>query len=370
MIAALASVLLAGCTGGAPDGRQVRPVTWHSVHLPAGLEPVTATRLGDGLLVGAATQRPSSVPRLLLLGSGDSWSMVPLTPRSYYARRARWKSVITDGHRIYAVGQASGGAHGNPRWTAWSGTVRGVGEDPQSVDTFGGEGAGVLTGMAFLGPKPVVIGSWTNATVGLDVSVWTLSDHAWIRHSSRGSALASDRSALNSARAVVRAGPGVVLAGSVTTLGGGHVGLVPAIWRRSSPTGSWLRLLLPADDAGEATGATCDSSSCLVVGYVGTRLALWSVHDLTVARDDSLPAVPVGLNTVSLVARPEPSRATIVTTSGGRSRLLTKGAAGWTSRPGPAGTATGAAVLGMRTFVITTRPDGRTTLWTGRVTSP
>jgi hypothetical protein len=370
VIATLASVLMAGCTGGAPDGRnQVPAVTWQSVHLPAGLEPVTVTRVGDRLLVGAATQHASSVPRLLLLGSGDRWTTVPLTPRSYYAHRARWKSVISNGHRIYAVGQASGGAHGNPRWTAWSGAVSGVREDPQPVDTFGGEGAGVLTGLAFLGPKPVIIGSWTNATVGLDVSVWSLSGHAWTRHSSAGSALASDRSALNSVRAAVRAGPGVVLAGSVTTLGGGQVGLVPAIWRRSSPTGSWLRLLLPADDAGEATGASCNSSSCLVVGYVGNRLALWSVHDLTVARDDTLPAVPVGLNTVSLVARPEPSRATIVTTSGGRSRLLSKGAAGWSSTPGPTGTATGWAVLGPRTFVITTRPDGRATLWAGRVTS-
>ena len=114
--------MLAGCTGGAPDGRnQVRPVTWHSVHLPEGLQPVTVTRLGDRLLVGAATLRASSVPRLLL-GSGDSWRMVPLTPKSYYAQRARWKAVITDGHRIYAVGQASGGAHGG-RATLWAGRV-------------------------------------------------------------------------------------------------------------------------------------------------------------------------------------------------------------------------------------------------------
>jgi hypothetical protein len=94
---------MVGCTGGAPDGRnQVRVVTWHSVHLPAGLEPVTVTRVGDRLLVGAATQHASSVPRLLLLGSGDRWTTVPLTPRSYYAHRARWKSVISNGHRIYA----------------------------------------------------------------------------------------------------------------------------------------------------------------------------------------------------------------------------------------------------------------------------
>jgi hypothetical protein len=371
VIAALASVVLTGCTTGAPDGRnQARTVAWHRVHLPAGLAPLTVTRLGHGLLVGAAAQHASSVPRLLLLGHGDGWSRVPLTPTSYYAHRARWKSVITAGHRIYALGQASGGAHGNPRWTAWSGNPRGVREDPQPFDTFGGEGAGVLTGMGFLGRRPVVVGSWTNTTVGLDVSVWTLSGHTWTRHSSAGSALASDHSALNSVRAVVSAAPGLVLAGSVTTLGGGQVGLVPAIWRASAPTGSWLRLLLPADDAGEATGADCDSSSCLVVGYVGTRLALWSVADLTVERDVSLPAVPVGLNTVSLVGRSGPNRATIMTTTRGRSRLLTKRAAGWTSAPGPTGTATGWASLSGRTFVVTTRPDGRTALWAGRVPPP
>jgi hypothetical protein len=76
MVAALASVLLAGLHRRAPDGRQVRPVTWHSVHLPAELEPVTATRRVR-LLLGAATQHASSVPRLLLLGSGDSRTSTP-----------------------------------------------------------------------------------------------------------------------------------------------------------------------------------------------------------------------------------------------------------------------------------------------------
>jgi hypothetical protein len=74
-------------------------------------------------------------------------------------------------------------------------------------------------------------------------------------------------------------------------------------------------------------------ASVLLAGCTGgapdgrqVRPVTW--HDLTVARHDSLPAVPVGLNSVSLVARPEPSRATIVTTSGGRSRVLTRGAGG------------------------------------------
>lgn len=100
-------------------------MSWQRVDLPGDLTPVTLTQMGDKLLVGARNESAHLAPRLLVLDH-EHWSQVRLRPDSYYAYCARWRSVVTDGHRIFAFGDAPGGAHSNPRWTTWAGTLEEV----------------------------------------------------------------------------------------------------------------------------------------------------------------------------------------------------------------------------------------------------
>src|SRR5262249_43304829 len=139
----------AACTGGGsaetPDGAndpssgaQAQSTQWAPVAVPAGWDPLTLTPLGHDVVVGAHNDTARLKPGLFLLDPGGSWTPIPLDPSSFYSHQARWRSVIVDGREIYAFGDAPGGAHFNPRWTTWQGTVDGVTEYPQFFETFGG----------------------------------------------------------------------------------------------------------------------------------------------------------------------------------------------------------------------------------------
>ena len=156
------SAAVFGCTSDSPTtDRRPTPVSWERLLLPDGVTPVTLTPMDDSVLVGARHESAQLAPRLLVLRRG-SWSQVPLRPDSFYADRARWRSVVTDGERIFAFGDAPGGAHSNPRWTTWAGDLSGVREYPQFFETFGGWGAGGLTGMTLYEGQPLIFGSWTS----------------------------------------------------------------------------------------------------------------------------------------------------------------------------------------------------------------
>lgn len=368
-VVATVGVALAGCTSSDSAGEAPpQPMSWQRLHLPGGLTPVTLTPMGDRLLVGARVEAAQPEAKLLLLDHGD-WTGVPLRPDSYYASRARWRSVVTDGHRIFAFGDAPGGAHSNPRWTTWAGTIDGVREYPQFFETFGGWGAGGLTGMTLYDGEPLIIGSWSSESVGLDITEWTADGNDWSRRESTGTALASSKGALNVIRAVGQDQAGIALAGAVVKLADGEVTLQPALWRRTISEPEWIRFDLPAVGAGEATGVRCSGNSCLAAGYVDDRLAVWSVDGGAIERVEELPVVKVARDSVAFVGTTGSGGPAVLATSAGHSLVLSRGPEGWVSTQGPVGTASAWTSLAGRTYVVTSTPDGGSALWAGRFRS-
>lgn len=338
-------------------------MVWHRVRLPGDVTPVTVAAMGDNLLVGARDEHAHVAPELLLLGDAG-WRSVPLSPESYYAYRARWRTVATDGRSIYAVGDAPGGAHSNPRWTVWSGTVDGMREHVQTFETFGGWGAGGLTALTYWQQRPAIVGSWSSDTAGLDIVTWTASGTDWMRHSSTGTTLASTHEGLNVLRSVGPDSTGNALAGAVVRLGGGEVALTPAVWRRTPAKPSWTRVDLPASGESQATGVACRGANCLAAGYDGDRLAVWSVSAGSAQAADGVPALPVTEQSTAFVGPAGAGEPGVLTTSRGRSVVLQPASGGWALLAGPRGTATAWADARHHTYVITTA-NGHSSLWVG-----
>ena len=356
-------------------------LTWREVPLPAGLTPVTLASSGPTLLVGArAPERP--VPRLLAGPTSTDLHELPLTPKSPYAFEATWFSITTKGDRVEAVGGARGGAHGNYRWSTWTGTTTGgLTEQEQPFGVFGSWGAGDLVGVAFAGDSPVILGAWQSERTGLDIATWLRTGVRWTRQRSTGTALGSTARELLSAGAIASAGDrdgggvddGLVLSGSVTRLGQGTVQVDPAIWTASAPAGPWQRVDLPRP-AGTATteahGTLCRPGKCLVAGASGGRLELWwvtatneaqagySTPDVKLAADArALPPVYLPSHYVVVVQGP---KGTVVVQSTG------EGAEGWDVQDGPAGTPVAAVVHDRKLLVVTRDSSGVSHLWQSR----
>ena len=113
---AVALLGAAGCTAGSGSGTSTSSGTgragpvlsWSVVPLPAGVEPVTLTAMGDRLLAGGLAADTPPAPRMLMLNFAGTASEVPLTPHSGYAFEAWWQSVASDGTRVIAIGAAPG----------------------------------------------------------------------------------------------------------------------------------------------------------------------------------------------------------------------------------------------------------------------
>lgn len=355
------SAVVFGCTSESPtQDKRPTPVSWQRLLLPGGLTPVTLTPMPNSILVGARHETARLAPRLLVL-RGESWSEVPLRPESFYADRARWRSVVTDGERVFAFGDAPGGAHSNPRWTTWAGTLSGVREYPQFFDTFGGWGAGGLTGMTLYRGQPLIFGSWTSESSGLDIAVWVSEGNDWVRRSSAGSALEASRRKLTVIRSVGTDPSRLAVSGAVVELDDGEVHLRPAMWRGELARSSWVRTDLPATGAGEATGVRCGADECLAAGYVDEELAVWSVKG-ELAELADVPDVSVTAESMALVGPPGSDASAVLASSSGRSVIVANDSDDWSLTRGPVGTATAWAFAEGRTYVITTR-DGRSALW-------
>lgn len=364
----------AAAPNDAPGGAAGPGYVWSPVSLPQGSSPLTLTPMRDALLVGALAPAAGATPPapLLLTLAGDGTATpIPLTPGSGYAREARWYSVVTDGTRIVAIGGATGGAHGNVRWSTWDGTAAGVGELTQNFLTFGGEAAGQLLDAVLTPAGPVLVGTWEGARAGQDAAIWLPDGPIWRRQDSAGTALESTPVALVGPRAAVSFGPGVLVAGSVVRLGPGAVSQGAALWRSSAPDRGWQRIDLP--DAGrrsEAVALRCDGLECTAVGQVDGALAAWEIHGdaadriaglplVRVSDDDPIPA-PLELGGRLVIVAPGAASAEVLTRSG------TTGP-GWQVATGPPGRPVRAVVVGDRLYV-TSRPDARSVshLWSGQ----
>ncbi|MFW5471658.1 hypothetical protein ACOCJ4_16610 [Knoellia sp. CPCC 206435] len=370
---AAGSVLLGSACTGSPTGT-VGPSgragpTWRTVALPDAVSPVTLASDGTSVVVGArAADRPN--PRLFVGTDASDLRPVDLTPRSPYAFEARWFQVVTHEGRVDAVGGVRGGAHGNYRWTTWSGDAAAVAEQEQPFGVFGSYGAGDLAGLAYAGTSPVILGAWQSERTGLDIAVWTRTGARWARQPSAGTSLASTPDALVAGRAITSRGDGLVISGSVTRLSPGSVRVDAAVWTAPGGTGPWSRVDLPRtsdDELAEAHAATCTPQRCLVAGSEGGRLALWELVDGSASRLDGIPDVRLPEN----VPVPAPVRAgkddVVVVPTGSRSTVLRHAGGAWSSADGPGGTPVSAVVRGDDLWVVTDDAHGAGTLSVSRV---
>ena len=205
--------------------------------------------------------------------------------------------ITSDGTTITGVGGERGGAHGNVRWSAWTGDTAQVVEKPQGFSTFGGYGAGELNGPDRTAGGPLIIGTWQSAKAGLDIAAWTYAADTWSRQPSAGTVLESSQELLRFPLAVTPDGDGALVVGWQIAKGA----VSAAVWRFDGKT--WTTAVLPDGDA--ALAARCWDGTCHVVGRGKGKLAWWSgsgsdwkkltTPDIPVADNQNLAApVPLG----------------------------------------------------------------------------
>ena len=119
-------------------------VAFTPVALPDGAVPEVLAADGDQLLVGIHREGAPQPPGLVRRGPDGTVTEIPAQAATGYGRTASWYSLAADGTRILAIGGDRGGAHGNVRWSVWTGSATGVAEHAQAFSTFGGWGAGDL----------------------------------------------------------------------------------------------------------------------------------------------------------------------------------------------------------------------------------
>ncbi|WP_426561090.1 hypothetical protein ACPPVT_13585 [Angustibacter sp. McL0619] len=275
---AVVAALLGGCRA---DESSAHPLTWHRLDTPGAVR-VTALASGSPLLVaGQVGTGDAAQPRLWQL-TGNDWLPVPLHPVTYYGARAALVRVAAHGGHLVALGRAVGGAHGNPRFSTWSGPSSGVGETAQAFELFGGPRAIGLNGLAAGADQDVVVGSWAPGTAPAGVTVWT-GDGATYQRRDTEAGLRSSASDQTSASAIAARGPGFVVAGTTTHLGGGRITLHATAFWTTARGAPWRRELLPSSGSeggdSSALGVACAAVVCTVAGVDDGRLAIWRVAD-------------------------------------------------------------------------------------------
>jgi len=364
------ALVLAGCglTGASDTAKPADPATvrFTAVDLPPGSVPVELSAAADALLVGVRREGQPVVPGLLRRGSDGSLTELAVTAATPYGQLASWKSVASDGDRVLAVGGEHGGAHGNVRWSVWTGTTAsGLTEQRQAFSTFGGWGAGDLVGAAVTPAGDALVGSWESAKTGFDVAVWTPQGATWTRQSSAGTALESSEEALPFPLTATTQGSSVLVAGWRLALDAGGRQL-PVVWRSTAGNTGWTSTVLP--DGGEAAAvvaARCQPAACEAAGRVDGKLALWRLAGGGWTRLPGVPPIAVGDND----RLPAPVRfdATLVqpVTDGGQVKIARLDGDRWTvlDTAGPTGRVTVAATVGNTLYVIAGPDEKSQTLW-------
>lgn len=359
-VAALLAVALAGCGTSVPVGPA--PVSFTKVDLPAGTAPVVLSAAGDALLIGARRDGQTVVPALLRRSADGTVGDIPLTAATPYGMLAKWYSIVVDGDRVLAIGGERGGAHGNVRWSAWTGTLSGISEKQQGFSVFGGWGAGELNDAVWTPAGPLLIGSWQSLKIGADVAVWTADGDTWVRQSSAGTALENTPDSLGFPIAATTTGPGALVAG--WRLAGGRQ--EPAVWRSAAGDTGWTSAPLPdSGQSGAAVAVRCWDGTCGVTGWVDGKLAVWKVTDGTAVRLSGAPPIAVGDRDRLAAPIDVGGRLTQFVSDGGQVKVAQADGDRWTLRDatGPSGTVTAVARVGDAVYLLAGSDENAQTLW-------
>ena len=360
VLAALVLLIAVGC---AQVPAEPEPLRFVAVDLPAGARPQVLAVAGDDLLIGV---RRDDQPGILRRTEDGIVTEIPTEPASPYGRTAAWYSLATDGEHVLGVGGDRGGAHGNVRWSVWSGGLAAVTEQAQAFSTFGGWGAGDLVGGVLTPAGPALVGSWQSTGAGLDVTLWTATGDTWTRHDPTGTPLASTRSLLGFPTAATTSGPGILVVGWQFAAGPQGHGQQPVVWRSDAGGEGWTRTTLPdAGAAGAAAAARCSADTCLVVGRVDGEVALWRSTAGTWTRIPGLPPIAVGDDDPLPAPLTSGQRWDLFVPEAGRLKVVTGDGTSTVVRPveGPAGSVTSAAQVGGSVYLLAGPDPSALQLW-------
>jgi hypothetical protein len=322
-------LVLTGCSS--PGGSDA--AGFAAVDLTA--TPEALATHGDQLVIGT---RPADHPELVTRDRDGRLSNARLTPTTPYGKEAHWYGITSDGTTITGVGGERGGAHGNVRWSAWTGDARQIAEKTQAFSTFGGYGAGELIGPVRTKQGPLIIGTWQSDKAGLDIATWTYAADTWTRQPSAGTVLESSQDLLRFPLAVAPAGDGALVVGWQIAKGVASA----AVWQFDGTT--WTTATLPDGDA--ALAARCWDGTCHVVGRSKGKLAWWSGPEW---KKLTTPDIPVGDDMNLAAPVPVNGTPTLFVDHGGVKLVSEKD-----ERPadGPTGAVKAVEAVGGQVFVI------------------
>jgi hypothetical protein len=366
LVVALVMVATGGCGVGVGDEPVMVPFT--AVDLPSGAKPVALSEAGDTLLIGVRRDGQPAMPGLLRRGPDGVVTDIAVHAVTPYGLVATWHSIVSNDQRILAIGGERGGAHGNLRWSVWTGSAtgtEGITEQRQGFSTFGGYGAGDLIDAVLTPVGGVLIGSWESAQLGFDVAVWTTDGEVWTRQNSAGTALESGQHLLGFPMAATALEQGILIAGWQLPLDAdGHQ--QPVVWRSTSGNTGWTKSLLPdAGQTGAALAVRCWSTACGVAGRLDDKLAMWRLADDAWVRLAGVPPIAVR-DRERLTAPIEiDERLVQVVSDGGQVRIARADGDGWTVRAaaGPTGTVTAVTRVGNTIYLLAGPDEPTQTLW-------
>lgn len=358
-------LLVAGCGEGSSEPNQAPGVTFNKVDLPAGGVPTMLGTAGDTLLIGTRRDGQAQLPGLLRRGPDGAIAEIPSQAASPYGKIARWFSIVSDGKQIVGIGGENGGAHGNFRWSIWTGGQTSVSEKDQAFSIFHGYGSGELSDAVLTPAGPVIVGTWQGSKAGYDVATWTPDGDNWNRQESAGTPLQSTLEALAFPVAATALRQGILVAGWELTNAPGK-GPVPAVWRSDNGITGWTKAQLPdAGRDGASMSVRCWDSVCGIAGRVDGKLAVWRLSGDSWTRLPDAPPVP--LTDKDHLAEPVQvnGKLTLVVSDGGQVKIAQHDGSKWTVRPaaGPTGTVTSTAMIGDEVYVVAGPDDKNLALW-------
>lgn len=329
---------------------------WQTISLPDAMVPSTIEHRGDSLLVGGQARNGDTLaPALAKIAVTDEASEpepVTLTPSTPYGEVADLVSLTGSGDQVVAIGVARGGAHANPRWTIWTGSLDQVIDRPQTFETFGGWDAGTLIGVAVDARGPLVVGTWQGVH-GLDGAIWRAKGERWVRQPSPPP-LANAATKQVSPRFIDQQSDGsVTVSGSVLDLSGG-VRQSAATWHEVG--GTWELTPLPGPGKRSEAWSTACSQTCWTAGIRDDKIAVWSADELIDI--PNLPAKDTDAAKVLLSA----DRVIVATSEGETGRLLIGHDGKWRVYTGPDGAVQSAALVGSRLYLVAGKGESRK-LW-------